>query len=136
MNPFAPPLFLSRLLRWLMVLALCFSIGLQWVVLQGIAWTGMLIEFSQTDTLAAAVEKTFDGEHPCPLCKAVQEGKKKEGSDKSQDKNPLKKLEALVIRRVSLLPPPGVPVRYVLGHEYATTRPTMPLLAPPRCGLI
>lgn len=63
---------LLRLARRAVVLALCLSVGLQWVVLQGIAWTGMMIKFSQQDSLAEAVSKTFDGEHPCPLCNAVK----------------------------------------------------------------
>ena len=47
------------------------SLGL----LQTIAWTGMLISRAQTAPLSTAIATTFDGQHPCPLCKMIQEQK-------------------------------------------------------------
>ena len=40
-------------------------------VLQLVAWTTMLHDFSRTGSLSEAVGKTFDGEHLCPLCKKI-----------------------------------------------------------------
>ena len=58
--------------------ALICAIGGHWALLQSIAWTGMIINFSQNSTWKEALIKTFDGKHPCQLCKAVAEGKKSE----------------------------------------------------------
>jgi len=57
---------------------LVISIGGHWALLQSVAWMGMVINFSQTETLAEAVSNTFDGKHPCKLCKVVARGKASE----------------------------------------------------------
>jgi hypothetical protein len=41
-------------------------------MLQIVAWTGMIVSRSAERGVAAAVESTFEGDEPCPLCKAVQ----------------------------------------------------------------
>lgn len=58
-------------------------LGGQWVLLQGVAWTGMLIDYSRNASVATAICKTFDGKHPCPLCKAIAAGKKSEQKNSS-----------------------------------------------------
>ncbi len=64
-------------------MALCASIGLHWAALQTVAWTHMLVSYSQRTSLTAAVKMTFDGDHPCELCQLVKkgqsEGKKDDG---------------------------------------------------------
>ncbi len=35
----------------------------------------MIISYSQGSSLREAVSKTFDGEHPCPLCKIIKQGR-------------------------------------------------------------
>ncbi len=52
--------------------------GAHWVVLQVTAWTGMLVARSQTEGVAEAVKTTFDGEHPCVMCSAIESGQKEE----------------------------------------------------------
>lgn len=69
------------------VVLLVFSLGLQWSVLQTVAWAGMIIAYSQKTPLREAVSMTFDGEHPCPLCHLVAEGRDEE---RRQDQKPLK----------------------------------------------
>jgi hypothetical protein len=59
----------------LVVFALVVSVGGHWAVLQSVAWVSMAVHFAQTDPLIVALEKTFDGKHPCDLCKVVQQGK-------------------------------------------------------------
>jgi len=61
----------ARILTWLMLLML---IGGHWGMLQVVAWTGMLIDYSRDATFAEAWCKTFDGEHPCAICKKVERG--------------------------------------------------------------
>jgi len=36
-------------------------LGGHWLVLQSVAWTRMLADFSRQDSLPAAISKTFDG---------------------------------------------------------------------------
>lgn len=54
--------------------ALMLSIGAQWVVLQGVAWVGMAVSYSiREGSVTEGLSQTFDGKHPCPLCKAVKQ---------------------------------------------------------------
>lgn len=69
---------LTRLAKFILVLALACSIGLHWAFLQSLAWTSMLADNLRRDSLAQAVSHTFDGQHPCSLCKAIADGKKSE----------------------------------------------------------
>jgi len=54
------------------------SIGGQWTLLQTVAWMGMLVDYSRDNSVKEAICKTFDGKHPCCLCKAITAGKKTE----------------------------------------------------------
>src|ERR1035438_7892946 len=76
-----------------MAVALACSIGLPWAFLQWFAWTTMLVDNLTTNSFFVALQRTFDGKHPCPLCKAIAEGKKSE--KKSDTVVSLKKFEAL-----------------------------------------
>ncbi len=77
----------TRLMRGLVVMALCVSIGLHWVALQSAAWVGMAVTYSmETGSLSQGLSDTFDGEHPCPLCKMVEQGK--EAENQSSDDKP------------------------------------------------
>lgn len=69
---------LFRLPRLAIVAALACSLGLHWGFLQSVAWVSMVVSYSQDAPLKEAVAKTFDGKHPCALCKAVAAGKKSE----------------------------------------------------------
>ena len=71
----------------LIVVLLVFSLGVHWAALQTVAWAGMLIAYSRDAPLREAVSKTFDGEHPCPLCQLVAEGREEE---RRQDQKPFK----------------------------------------------
>ena len=68
----------TRLTRLLVVLTLTLSLGAHWVLLQSVAWMGMVVHYSQNATVTEALSKTFDGQHPCKLCKFVKEGKQSE----------------------------------------------------------
>ena len=57
-------------------------------LLQTSAWVGMIIQYSQGAGLKAGLAQTFDGEHPCWVCKAIQDVKKQE-----QKKAPLLQTE-------------------------------------------
>jgi hypothetical protein len=69
-------------------LALMQILGGHWALLQTSAWVGMIVQYSQQSGLKAGLAQTFDGEHPCAVCKAIQDGKKQE-----QKKAPLLRAE-------------------------------------------
>ncbi len=52
--------------------------GGHWAVLQTVAWVGMLVDYSGQASLAEAVQMTFDGKHPCPICRKIEQGRKQE----------------------------------------------------------
>lgn len=64
--------------RFSVITALVLSLGLHWALLQTVAWTGMIVSYSLEENLSGAVAKTFDGQHPCCMCKAIQKGKSEE----------------------------------------------------------
>ncbi len=84
---------LLRLSKAALVLALACSIGLHWAFLQSVAWVGMVVSYSEQGTFTEALSKTFDGRHPCPLCKEIAKSRKAE--KKSAIPAPLKKFEGL-----------------------------------------
>lgn len=51
----------------------------------------MIVTYSQEAPLREAVEKTFDGRHPCSLCQQIADGKQSE--KKAEYKSEVKKLE-------------------------------------------
>ncbi|MBL9131666.1 MAG: hypothetical protein JNG86_10730 [Verrucomicrobiaceae bacterium] len=123
----------QRLLRRLVVLLVCFSLGMHWTLLQGIAWTGMLLSFASQGSVIEAVEKTFDGEHPCPLCLAVQEGQKQDKDDSAPNvAKSMKKWEAVLASQIRLVAPPAQIRSFpwlVSSFEGRSERPSIP---PPR----
>jgi hypothetical protein len=98
-------LVLVRLSKWLVVLALSLSIGAHWVVLQSAAWVGMAVSYSQESSLKEALVKTFDGKHPCALCKSIAQGRQSERTADFQLQ--LKKLEFLRDSTVLAVYPPA-----------------------------
>jgi hypothetical protein len=82
---------LRKLGQLFVILALITAIGGHWAALQTIAWTTMLANNLRDCSFAEAVEKTFDGQHPCKLCKQISAGKKAE--KKSEFQVDLKKFE-------------------------------------------
>jgi hypothetical protein len=66
------------ILRALTIACAVYLSGAHWLILQGTAWTTMLVNRSQTMGFAAAVQTTFDGDHPCEMCHAVTEGTENE----------------------------------------------------------
>lgn len=87
---------IPRLARLALVLALSCSIGLHWCFFQSVAWMGMVITYSEHTSLADALVKTFDGKHPCALCRQI--AKERQSDKKSPSPVHLKKLEFLAIK--------------------------------------
>jgi hypothetical protein len=93
-----------RLPRLAVAAVLALSLGLHWSLLQSVAWVGMVVNYSHDGSFGEALEKTFDGKHPCTLCKAIAAGKK---SEKQPESGPVaKKLEFSYSRTVFVFCPP------------------------------
>jgi hypothetical protein len=77
-------------------------------LLQTVAWGNMLVSFSSSDSLAVAAKKTFDGAHPCSLCKVVSESKKQE--EKKPTLKAESKVDVALPAVITLATPRGVPL--------------------------
>jgi hypothetical protein len=120
----------SRGGKWLVVLALVITTGGHWFLLQSAAWIGMAVNYSQSDSFTTALKKTFDGDHPCQLCKMVRAGK---ASEKKRDLEKIDiKFEFTFAAGTSGLFPPR-PIRHFIPQaEHARVRADAPLPPPPR----
>jgi len=105
-------------------------LGAHWALLQTVAWTTMLADNLCAHSVKQAVTETFDGNHPCDLCKAIAAGKQSEKktdfSFQSQKLEfpPLKENFALIApAQFQLLPQ---------GNSFAKSLSQKPLLQPPR----
>ena len=120
----------QSIVRFLVLIAAVQILGGHWAVLQTVAWTGMLVDFAQRDSLAAAVTKTFDGAHPCSLCESVTEGRQQE--KKQEAAIVVAKLDAVLAPALAL-PQPHVEMwPYAVGLISADARDFAPPTPPPR----
>ena len=123
-----------RLGHVLLILALLGATGGHWTVLQTVAWADMLAKNLQTESVGAALTKTFDGQHPCKMCKQISAGKKAE----KQSELPLqiKKLEFVTERPVFVF---AAPMEFFLAVDFLpeldglTHQPSVP---PPRFAFV
>jgi hypothetical protein len=97
---------LRRLGLLLSVLAMFAIAGGHWAVLQSVAWAGMVNDYSRTDGLAVAVEKTFSGGYPCAMCKRIAMAQKEqEQAPASTVKAETKLLLGLIPTSLLVIPP-------------------------------
>jgi hypothetical protein len=124
---------ISRAVRCLVALALCCSVGGQWIALQSIAWTTMLVEYSQQCSFKQAIVQTFDGNHPCALCKHVSKGK---ASEKNQERvRVATKTDLICAATKFALRPPVISFEYRSLMSSPVTSFHRPLSPPPRRAL-
>jgi len=69
---------LPKLMSILMALAICSASGAHWMLLQSVAWVGMVARYAHDRPLAQAVADALDGKHPCEMCKVIADGKSQE----------------------------------------------------------
>jgi hypothetical protein len=110
--------------------ALCCAIGLHWVVLQSLAWTTMLVDYSKRAPLCQAIAQTFDGAHPCSLCHVVNKGKNSE--KKSDLQSPTPKIDMICMSRLSHLIRPFTLVEYSVCDFGPSLIGRSPPVPPPR----
>ena len=120
---------LLKLGKVCVVFALVATISAHWALLQTVAWTTMLASNLQSRSLHDAVTMTFDGEHPCPLCKAIAAGKKSEQKDQLALEK--QRLEFPLVQESLVLTAPS-PVEIPSHNSFAESVPQKPLTPPPR----
>lgn len=121
---------IRRVFQFSVALALILAVGGHWVVLQSVAWVGMTINYAKETSFKDAVRMTFDGQHPCKLCKVVEQGKKAE-----QKQATLKvetKLDFFCFRSLTFLPPLLPYTLLSPGDDVADSRGQAPPTPPPR----
>lgn len=135
-RPEAP--LLPRIARLVVVAAICLSLGAHWALLQGIAWTGMLISYARDGAVIEAVQKTFDGQHGCALCKKVKEGRDTSGKQTQQQQNgdSAQKITAVLVEITTLVAPAAGSFSFTPLHEQLVHRSELPETPPPRPGLV
>ncbi len=118
--------------RWFVVVLLVLSLGTPWIFLQSAAWVNMLVKFSRTTSFAQAVTLTFDGKHPCRLCRLVKEGQAREREQKSQAIQPLQKMELGLPPALMVIFHPSAPRNEIEPDRQFETRNERPPTPPPR----
>lgn len=120
-----------------MTAALFLSVGGHLALLQGVAWATMIRDYSRTGSVTAAMEKTFDGKHPCAMCKKI-------AAQRSHDeKAPVtvkaeKKAEAFVASKSAIVPLPIVRCFAYPPHPFVNVpeHPSAPPVPVPISALI
>ncbi len=114
----------------LVVFALVATLGAHWALLQTVAWTTMLADNLQSSSFQDAVTKTFDGKHPCSLCKAIAAGKKSEKKNDFTAQN--LKFEFPPVKGNPVLMAPASFKLLPLANSFAGFLPQQPPTPPPR----
>ncbi len=112
------------------VVMLCLVLGLHWTLLRTVGWVNMFVTFTQTGTVHEALVKTFDGKHPCSMCKFVKSAKP--GEKKEQSLNPEAKLISILAPEISRLSPPTAYALLPLWDDTCLGRADAPPVPPPR----
>jgi hypothetical protein len=121
---------LVRIGKIFLVLALVAMLGAHWSLLQTVAWTTMLADNLCTHSVKEAVVETFDGKHPCCLCKAIAAGEKSE--KKTEFSFQSQKLEFPPLAEKIILISPSQFQLLPLENSSAKSLAQKPLLQPPR----
>jgi hypothetical protein len=124
------PAMLLRFGQMLMLVVLFAAAGGHWMALQSLAWTQMLVSYSQDGPLLEAVAKTFDGQHPCTLCKKIERARRSQPVSRTIQQD----------SQASFLAPPvlavakgeGMSWKMEIPQRSARQRSEPPIAPPPR----
>lgn len=104
LDPYPSP-SVRRAFRILVAVLGCLHLcGGHWGVMQTVAWAKMLADYSAQDGLVEGAKKTFDGDHPCCMCKAIETAKKQQGG--THDKKVPQTPTGLVLKDCVFSPAP------------------------------
>lgn len=104
-------------------LALFFIIGGPWAVLQTIAWAKMVVEYSRDTSVGEALSKTFDGEHPCGMCKKISKVRSEERKSPALVFQIKKDGPFISLKSVGLTPP--METKTILFNTLSVTYPSV-----------
>ena len=90
----------------------------------------MVISYSQNASLTEALEKTFDGKHPCQLCKKIADSKRSE--KKSDSDLDLKKFEFSFVESLFVFSAPAFLDGQTPANDSALALVQTPPVPPPR----
>lgn len=122
-------------LKAITVLVLVLTLGLHWALLQTMAWTGMIISYSRDASLSEAVSKTFDGQHPCCMCKAIKQARAEEKQQQQkQESKPDGKIKLALPEIAFSLISPASKSELPSVDQWATARSYEPPKPRPRAA--
>jgi len=121
---------LALLTNFAVIAALFIGAGAHLAVLQSVAWTKMLVDYSRTEGIAAAVEKTFDGQHPCTLCMKVQTTEHEQ--QEQQATSPVPDIKGVIAPALIACMPSFVIVDFPWMDCAGTQSRDLPSVPPPR----
>jgi hypothetical protein len=98
--------------------------------LQSVAWTTMLAENLHTNSVKEAFAHTFDGKHPCCLCRAI--AKEKQSEKKNDLQLESRKLDFSHIASEFVFCPPSLFYEIPGANETASLLAHAPALPPPK----
>ena len=104
-------------------LALFFIMGGPWAVLQTIAWAKMVVEYSRDTSVGEALSKTFDGEHPCGMCKKISKVRSEERKSPALVFQIKKDGPFISLKSVGLTPP--METKTILFNTLSVTYPSV-----------
>jgi hypothetical protein len=116
------------------VLLLVLTLGLHWTLLQTIAWTGMIVSYSRDASLSEAVSKTFDGQHPCCMCKVIKQARAEERQQQKQESKPDNKTKLALPETAFRLISPASESELPSVDQWATARNYEPPKPRPRAA--
>lgn len=123
-------------IRLVLLFAAALSLGLHCAVMQVVGWANMAVEFSGKASWSEALVMTFDGKHPCELCKLVEQEMNQPDSD--QKSAPESKAELKLppvvcwVDGIRLLPLGHDSLSLVEQDDRSRPRRERPPLPPPR----
>ncbi|MGI9172974.1 MAG: hypothetical protein ACR2F0_06650 [Chthoniobacterales bacterium] len=113
--------------------ALCLAIGAHSLALQSVAWGTMLVRNAQQTSFVQALAQTFDGTHPCRLCKGINAAQQ---SEKKSNTTPLTlKPDLICNTRAIVLRPRSTDSDFSSFTARASTQTRVPPTPPPRFEL-
>lgn len=120
---------MRRLATYCVALLLGLSLGLQWTVLQSVAWASMIVQRAPEMGLEDAVRSTFDGQRPCSLCRISKAGR--DAQKKAEQVTSLKKHDwvaspttgLVIVRESSVAGFPAAPSPAGRGPDSPTAPP-------------
>ncbi len=89
------------------------------MLVQEVAWVNMLVSYTQERGLKRGIIETFNGDHPCPLCKKAEQLRQQERPHDPAEKQMPTQAPRLSWTEMVVNEWPYIPV--ITGHDIAAT---------------